>query len=420
MGEGAPGAYPRIGGVGRPRKGTIRVVPTTQTPSVAELESVEGSETPGAGTPAMGTPSLVPVSENWSVPGEYLEPDVGAPKRERSLMPGSEDAIVAAPRIVPMRPVSMPPRYWESSSDEEEDEEELGEGEETKGKKTVKRRHTTKETSSSKRRSAPVKPSRLTFPSPHELKKTRIEVIESVAREEARGGPNLNDPTRKREGSADGTLITQAITTADANPYICVPHLGYIKIHEVRDLKLWLSRHNYLHQGKRISKTEKLLHLLTFLQLGCRFESVAVLFSRRPSEVFASCCEVFNGLLELHSETMLPNRKTLHRYVYPHLWHIVHNYVLNEDWGGKRSQRADNTNYLPWPKDDIRKVLITLNIYIGRYRAQGHFALTGDIMDWGRYIQAQEDEVMFDVPSWIERLQIAPARAATRARSTRA
>lgn len=383
------------------------------TPSVAELE---GSGIPGEGTLAMGTPNMLPVSENWRMPGEQLEPEIGAPKRDRSIIPGGE-AIVEAPRVIPMRPVSMPPRYWGSSSDSESDEE-------TKGKETVQRRHTTKETESreqDRRAVRSVKPERLTFPKAQELKKTRIEVIESIAREEARGGNGLNDPTRKREGSADGTLIAQAIMTADANPHICVPHLAYIKIHEVRDLKLWLSRHNYLHQGRRISKTEKVLHLLTLLQVGCRFESVAVLFSRRPKEVLASCKEVFNGLLELHSETMLPNRKMLHRYVYPHLWHIVHNYVQNAyDWNDKRSQRTDERNYLPWPKDDIRKVLITLNIYVGRYRSQGHIALTGEIMDWGRYIQTLDEDVMFDVPHWIERLQIAPPRAPTRARSTRA
>jgi hypothetical protein len=252
-------------------------------------------------------------------------------------------------------------------------------------------------------------PDRCSFP--EELARTRKEVIENVAREENRGGVGINEPRREREGSADGSLISQAVMTANPDPRICVPHLAYIKIHEVRDLKSWLSRHRYLRRSKRISKTEKLLHLLTLLQVGCRFESVAVLFSRTPREVLSACRQAFEGLLEMHSETMLPGRRASDRYLYPHLWHIVPNYGVLED-------DASDGAYCPWKKEDICNVLVTLNLYIGRYRSQGGFALDGDILDWGRYIHVDDDEALFDVPHWIERLQTAPPESAAQQDTT--
>jgi hypothetical protein len=248
-------------------------------------------------------------------------------------------------------------------------------------------------------------PRAVTFP--EELPKSRREVLESIAREERHKEAQLYKPLRQRQGSAEGWLVTQAVMTANSDPRVCLPHFAYIKIHEVRDLKLWLSKHRYLRKSRGISKTEKLLYLLTLLQVGCRFESVAVLFSRTPREVLASCKEAFEGLLELHSETMLPHRNILKKYFYPDLWHIVYNYGIEWEDGGDRGHCA-------WGREDICKVLLTLNIYIGRYRRQGCFALQGDIMDWGRYIHVDHDESTFDVPLWIQRLQAAPPDASMR------
>lgn len=246
---------------------------------------------------------------------------------------------------------------------------------------------------------------------PKVLAKTRREVIASIAEEESLPRNGIYEPGRKREGSADGWLISLAVMTANDDPRVCVPHLAYIKIHEVRDLKVWLQDHRYLRRSRGISKIEKVLHLLTVLQVGCRFESVAVLFSRTPLEVLHACREVFEGLLELHSETMLPGPGHMENYLYPHLWHIMGVYSAM-----KRSNNAAERVYYPWKKDDLCKVLVTLNLYIGRYRSQGELALDGPILDWGKYIDVdhEEQEPPSDVPRWIERLQTAPPQMPTR------
>ncbi|KAF2273457.1 uncharacterized protein EI97DRAFT_436107 [Westerdykella ornata] len=64
--------------------------------------------------------------------------------------------------------------------------------------------------------------------------------------------------------------------------------------------------------------------------------------------------------------------------------------------------------YSHWTKEDVYKVLITLNVYVGRYRSQGRFALEGDMLDWGRCIHVQHDADEYDVVHWIERLQATP------------
>jgi hypothetical protein len=225
---------------------------------------------------------------------------------------------------------------------------------------------------------AQVKPKTVHFPNC--LTKSRREVVDNVEEEERHVEAALIDPHRKRQGSADGWLVSLAIMTGNSDLRMCVPHLMCIKIHEVRALKRWLCSMGYLRQSHGLSRTEKVLHLLTLMQMGSRYESVAVLFSRTPAQVANSCSEVFEGLLQLHSETMLPGR-IMSKYLYPHLWHIVYNYSTRRD-------PTTDERYYPMEPEDVYRVLVTVNIYIGRYRSQGQFSLVGPIMDWGRYIEA--------------------------------
>jgi hypothetical protein len=86
---------------------------------------------------------------------------------------------------------------------------------------------------------------------------------------------------------------------------------------------------------------------------------------------------VFKALLEMHSESVLPNQKEAQMCLY----------------GGNFEVRRDETtglSYYPFTLDDLRKVLVTLNIYIGRYRKQGRFALQGEILNWGKWLGPTE------------------------------
>jgi hypothetical protein len=219
-----------------------------------------------------------------------------------------------------------------------------------------------------------------------QVTKTPSEVRQSIEEEEAIELVSLHDPDRLREGSASGSSICNGIMFGVHNQTLVIPHLECIKAHEVRDLRDWLIKHKYLDQSmaSRISRTEKILQLITLLSKGYRFESVAILFSRTPNEVKSSCEEVFEGLLELHSEIMLPKGDFMGKYLYVHLWRIVGNYVLRQD-------EETGENYYPWGTEDICKVLITLNLCIGRIRKQGRFALEGPVLNWGKYQGLLED-----------------------------
>jgi predicted metal-dependent hydrolase len=359
--------------VGRSRRRVIRAVPAVWTESVVErpeydtvASAREEAGRVGGGDTRAGARDVGEVvrDDEWGLNVPDTARRLRAKTASARLGEGWPTATVRAPRLVPVRRPARLSKAFEDSP----------------------------------------KPRAVTFP--EQLPKTRREVLESIAREESRAGPTLNDSTSRRQGSAEGWVITRAVMTGNSDPRVCLPHPAYIKIHEVRELKSWLSRHRYLRRSRGMSKTEKLLHLLTLLQVGCRFESVAVLFSRTPREVLSACKEAFEGMLEMHSETMLPNPKVAKRYLYPDLWHIVRNYGIEDEDGGDRG-------YLAWGREDIFKVLITLNIYIGRYRRQGRFALQGDILDWGKYIDMDRNEATFNVPRWIERLQTAPPEAGT-------
>ena len=84
----------------------------------------------------------------------------------------------------------------------------------------------------------------------------------------------------------------------------------------------------------------------------------------------------------MHSETMLPSANQ--RPLYDHLWKMVDQYSTAAGMNQAR-------NYYPWDGEDLYKVLVTLNFYIGRWRKQGRFALQGPVLDWGLYVQTSEE-----------------------------
>jgi hypothetical protein len=123
------------------------------------------------------------------------------------------------------------------------------------------------------------------------------------------------------------------------------------------------------------------MYLLILLEEGCRFEVIAVYFSRAPNDIVSACLEVSDGILELHDEMVLPPSKhgtPAQKYLYEHCWQIVQTHPA-------RSEEGSGRQYYPWSFDELCKMLVTLNIFIGRFRRQGRFALDGPILNWGKY-----------------------------------
>jgi hypothetical protein len=204
------------------------------------------------------------------------------------------------------------------------------------------------------------------------ITKTRAEVEQSCREEESVDPPRLLDPDRRREGSMPAYFAAFSIMAGLDDPCYYLPRLVYIKIHEVKRLKEWLEAKDYLRRSGNISRTEKLLHLLFLLQDGVRFETIAVMFSRTPRQIYESCQQVFEGLLQMHSETDLPDRQP----ACDHLWGISHRYFAESHV----VQHAER--YYGWWAVDLVRVLVTLNLYIGRYRQQGKVALSGEYFRW--------------------------------------
>lgn len=214
---------------------------------------------------------------------------------------------------------------------------------------------------------------------PTKLAPTRKEVQKTCSEEETCTTIALCDPERKREGSMPGLSVTYAILAGIDDPMHCLPRLRFIKIHEVKRLKEWLTEELHLGRSGEISRVEKMLHLIFILQEGWRMETIAVLFSRTPLEVYSSCHDVFNRLLEMHSETALE----WHQPTCYHLWKIAPKFL-------DKSSTNRWERYYHWKKPDVFSVLVTLNMYIGRYRQQGKVALDGPYQHWWRHFAPPE------------------------------
>lgn len=85
----------------------------------------------------------------------------------------------------------------------------------------------------------------------------------------------------------------------------------------------------------------------------------------------------------MHSETELP-RSGSEWSVHSGLWGISEKYKPRFlEWARR---------YYPWGEEDLQMVVVTLGLFIGRYRKQGHVALRGPCLMWGKYMQAEKHE----------------------------
>ncbi|KAJ8111607.1 hypothetical protein OPT61_g5842 [Boeremia exigua] len=212
---------------------------------------------------------------------------------------------------------------------------------------------------------------------------TRAEVEARLREEEAEPAPILIQPDRRRQGSCDGYMVTDMVMNNVLNEDYVLPYLHFIKHHELRALKQWLVDNHYVKKSAVISRTEKVLHCLELLQTGCRFETIAVIFSRTPRQVESSFHEVMEGLLELHGFTMIKARD---QEMYTTLWGI-----WCRKFGNPQNQHpaAYYEYYYGFDWLDVGKVMVTLNLYIGRWREQGRFSLEGPSLNWGKFFDAE-------------------------------
>lgn len=206
------------------------------------------------------------------------------------------------------------------------------------------------------------------------------EVEDRMREEEAELAPVLIEPDRLRQGSCDGSVVTDMVMNNVLNEDYVLPYLHFIKHHELRALKQWLVDNHYVKKSAVISRTEKVLHCLELLQTGCRYETIATVFSRTPRQVESSCHEVMEGLLELHGFTMIKARD---QEMYTTLWGI-----WCRKFGNPQNQHPAAYYYgFDWL--DVGKVMVTLNLYIGRWREQGRFSLEGPSLNWGKFFDAE-------------------------------
>lgn len=207
----------------------------------------------------------------------------------------------------------------------------------------------------------------------------KAEVQARLREEEEERAPILIEPDRQRQGSCDGSMVTDMVMNSVLNHDYVLPYLHHIKHHELRALKQWLVENHYVRKSSGISRMEKVLHCMELLQTGNRFETIATVFSRTPRQVQSSCHEVIEGLLEMHGFTMIKARD---QEMYTPLWGL---------WG-RKYENPQNQHvaeyYYGYDWVDIGKVMVTLNLYIGRWREQGKFSLEGPSLNWGKFFDA--------------------------------
>jgi hypothetical protein len=207
----------------------------------------------------------------------------------------------------------------------------------------------------------------------------RDEVIARLQKEEAKTCLHISDAHKVRRGSCNGFMVTDMVMSGVEDESFVLPYLHYVKHYEVRALKKWLARNHVVHRSGTVSRMEKVLQAMQLLQTGSRYESIAVLFSRTPSQVRESCHEVLAGVLDLYEATV---DESVAPEVYAPLWGITKRCAQ-----GKDAERAERYFGFRWT--EVAKVLMALNLYIGRWRGSKS-PFEGQPFPWGRFLGAEE------------------------------
>ncbi|KAI8933794.1 hypothetical protein NX059_009502 [Plenodomus lindquistii] len=202
---------------------------------------------------------------------------------------------------------------------------------------------------------------------------SKVDVKRRIHQEEINWKFALNEADTIRQGSCDGSSIAAMVMSGFQDDGLVLPNLHYIKVHELRALIEWMTETQAVTGSESMSCVEKVLHCVQLLQSGCRYESLAVIFSRSPRQIKMSCLQVMGGLLRLHGETV---NKTAGQEMYMPLWKIWRKFEATEGRAGA---------YYGFRWMEVAKVLVTLNLYIGRWRMQGMFATDGPTFLWGRF-----------------------------------
>jgi hypothetical protein len=221
---------------------------------------------------------------------------------------------------------------------------------------------------------------------PQKIPQPRDEVKLRIQQEEANMDPILRDPHRARRGSCNGFMITEMTMRAIEDARFVLPYLHYMKIHELRAIKEWLSNAEFIVSSGSMSRMEKALLCIQLLQTGCRYEALAVIHSRSPHEVMESCNEVMRALLKWYRMTV-DDDDIGNQAEYIVLWGIWHKYTVSDGKAGE---------YFGFDWTCLAKVLVSLNVYMGRWRMQGKFAMDGPAFAWGKFFVPNGSRHMLD------------------------
>ncbi|KAF1944709.1 hypothetical protein EJ02DRAFT_85850 [Clathrospora elynae] len=217
---------------------------------------------------------------------------------------------------------------------------------------------------------------------PEQIPQPREEVKRRIQQEESSLNIGLHEPDRVRRGSCNGFVITEMTMKGLEDTRFVQPYLHYMKLHELRYLKEWLADAGHITRSGPISRMEKALHCIQLLQTGCRYEALAVIFSRSPRQIKEACQEVIRGVLQWHKETVLDDEEQGEQTAYISLWGIWNKYVVTNGKAGL---------YYGFGWTQMGKVLVALNLYIGRWRMQGQFAMEGPAFVWGKFFVSEGD-----------------------------
>ncbi|CAE7218157.1 hypothetical protein PTTW11_11001 [Pyrenophora teres f. teres] len=215
---------------------------------------------------------------------------------------------------------------------------------------------------------------------PEQIPQPRHEVKRRLQHEEDNSSFELLEPDTVRRGSCNGFMITEMTMRGLQDASFVLPYLHYMKIHELRWLKEWLVHTGHITQSQPVSRMEKMLLCMQVLQSGCRYEAVAVIHSRSPRQVKAACNEVMQGLLHWHALTVR-ERDVGDQAKLLVLWGIWDRYCASDGRAGL---------YFGFNWTHVAKVLVALNLYMGRWRMQGRFATDGPAFAWGSFFELEE------------------------------